>query len=149
MGRPDFLVVGAGVSGLSTAVLLAEGGHRVHVVAALPPRLTTSAMAGASWAPCLDNDERTPQWAEVTRSALESLAGQPHTGVRLVPGLEVSEDPGDPPAWATRVPQYRPWSAEERQTLWPRYHSGWHYRIPLVDMPVYLDYLADRLAAAR
>ena len=148
MGRPDILVVGAGVSGLTTAVLLAEQDYSVHVVAELPPRETTSAMAGASWAPCLHNDDRTLAWAEVTRSILEELAAEPRSGVRLVPGLEVSDEPGAPPDWAAAVDGYRPWNEDEQIKAGPRYQSGWHYRIPLVDMPAYLDYLADRLAAA-
>jgi D-amino-acid oxidase len=148
MGRPETLVVGAGVSGLTTAVYLAERHHSVHVVADQPPTLTTSAAAGASWGPYLVNDVQTVRWSEVTRSVLESISDLPRTGVRLVPGIEVSEDPGEPPEWATKVRDYRPCTAEELEALKPRYHSGWHYTIPLVDMPAYLEYLTGRLLRA-
>ena len=45
--EPDVLVIGAGVSGLTTAVCLAEAGAAVKISAALPPDRTTSAVAGA------------------------------------------------------------------------------------------------------
>ena len=41
------LVSGAGVSGLTTAICLAEAGQRVRVWTAEPPHQTTSAVAGA------------------------------------------------------------------------------------------------------
>jgi D-amino-acid oxidase len=49
----DVVVVGAGVTGLTTAVCLAEAGLRVTVVAAAPPAETTSSVAGAIWGPHL------------------------------------------------------------------------------------------------
>ena len=50
---PDVLVVGAGVSGLTTAVCLAEAGHGVEIRADRLPPDTTSAVAGALWGPHL------------------------------------------------------------------------------------------------
>ena len=45
----DVLVIGAGVSGLTTGVCLAEAGLSVLVRAERPPGETTSAVAGALW----------------------------------------------------------------------------------------------------
>lgn len=47
--QPDILVIRAGVSGLTTAICLAEAGSDVTVAAADLPLLTTSAAAGAVW----------------------------------------------------------------------------------------------------
>jgi len=47
----DVVVVGGGVIGLTTAVLLAERGVRVRVWARDPVERTTSAVAGALWWP--------------------------------------------------------------------------------------------------
>jgi D-amino-acid oxidase len=47
----EVTVVGAGVVGLTTAVLLQEAGCRVCVVSAERPERTTSAAAGALWYP--------------------------------------------------------------------------------------------------
>src|SRR5581483_12007836 len=47
-----------------------------------------------------------------------------------------------PPDWAVRV-------AGRPATELPHgFAAGWRFRIPLVDMPVYLDYLVRRLAVA-
>ncbi|WP_426509985.1 FAD-dependent oxidoreductase [Dactylosporangium sp. McL0621] len=148
MGRPDFLVVGAGVTGLTTAVYLAERQHSVHLVADRLPTRTTSAAAGASWGPYLVNDPEMIHWSDVTLKELESLCGDPRTGVRLVSGLEVSGDAGGPPEWAKKIRDYQPCSEEELDTYRPRYQTGWRYTIPLLDMPVYLDYLTQRFRAA-
>ena len=48
---PEVLVVGAGVSGLTTAVCLAEAGVGVEIRADRLPGDTTSAVAGAIWGP--------------------------------------------------------------------------------------------------
>jgi len=50
---PDVLVVGAGVTGLTTAVCLAESGRTVEIRTARLPQDTTSAVAGAIWGPHL------------------------------------------------------------------------------------------------
>jgi D-amino-acid oxidase len=52
MTSDRIVVVGAGVSGLTTAVVLAEAGHKVHVVASELPGATSLA-AGAMWGPYL------------------------------------------------------------------------------------------------
>lgn len=55
----DVLVIGAGISGLSSALALLDAGLRVTVYAAEPPHRTTSAVAGALWGPHLVGaDER-------------------------------------------------------------------------------------------
>jgi D-amino-acid oxidase len=147
MDHPGVVVVGAGVSGLTTAVALAEAGHSVRVVAELAPHETTSAMAGAIWTPGPLDDARTPHWGAVTLAALHGLADVPRSGVRIAAGLEVSAERDAPPEWARQVQGYRPWSAAEGR-MHRRYRSGWRYQTPLVDMPVYLDHLVDRLKAA-
>lgn len=47
----DVILVGSGVIGLTTAVLLAKRGRRVRVWAREPAERTTSAVAGALWWP--------------------------------------------------------------------------------------------------
>ena len=144
-GRTDVLVIGAGVSGLTTAIRLAEAGLSVRVVSADDPQHTTSAAAGASWGPYMLNDDRALHWCEVSRLALEEIALDHLSGVRLVSGLEAAAEPTEPPSWAVGVRDFRRCEAHE---LPGGYVSGWCYTIPLVDMPRYLRYLTRRLASA-
>jgi D-amino-acid oxidase len=142
--RIDVLVIGAGVSGLTTAVRFLDAGLSVRVLAARAPRHTTSAAAGASWGPYIVSDPRVLPWSDRARRVLEDLARDPATGVRLVSGLEASVESAAPPSWAIGVRGFRRCDPDE---LPDGYESGWRYTIPVVDMPRYLAYLVGRLSA--
>lgn len=72
-------VLGAGVIGLTTAIVLSEAGEEVEIVAEEldPP---TSRAAAAIWYPYHVVSDRAEAWAEETRAAL--LALPPEAGVR-------------------------------------------------------------------
>ncbi|WP_329409681.1 FAD-binding oxidoreductase [Streptomyces sp. NBC_00704] len=139
------VVIGAGVIGLTTAVLLAEAGHAVRVDAELLPADTTSAAAGASWDPFLaEPADLVERWSRETLRVLVGLGADARTGVRLVEGTHESRVPRDVPAWAPWVDAVPCDPGELR----PGYAEGWRYRAPVVDMPAYLARLVDRLTAA-
>jgi D-amino-acid oxidase len=139
------LVLGAGVSGLTSAISLAEHGLTVRMVAATPPQRSTSSMAGASWSPFMMNDDRMLSWSELTRATLEEISELPDSGVRMMEGMEADFVESEPPDWAKRVPGYRKCDSSE---LPAGYLSGWTYTIPIINMPAYLRYLTGRLRAA-
>ncbi|NYJ02045.1 D-amino-acid oxidase [Nocardioides thalensis] len=137
------IVVGAGVIGLSCAVRLAEAGHRVDVVARDLPRETTSAVAGAFWSPhgALPV-ERARAWSARSYDVFTELASDPASGVVLRPGTEVFATEQPEPEWRGAVPDLA------RETSLPEgYADGWTFTTPVVEMPLYLDWLAARLAA--
>ncbi|WJK34687.1 FAD-dependent oxidoreductase [Solwaraspora sp. WMMA2065] len=142
----DALVIGAGVSGLTTAICLAEAGLRVKIWAAEPPEQTTSYAAGAMWGPYLvEPVDRVRVWSAQTLEVLKQLATDPATGVRLVSGIEASRKPVEPPEWGNQLDGFRMCKPSE---LPDGFATGWRYTVPLVDMPVYLGYLRQRLEAA-
>jgi D-amino-acid oxidase len=146
VGDMDVLILGAGVVGLTTAVSLAEAGHSVRVQAAELSEATTSAAAGALWGPWLvEPRDRVHAWAAHTLQVLTELANTPGTGVRLASGNDVSMVEHEPPDWFSLLPTIRPCTVDE---LPPGYRHGIHYTAPLVDMPMYLNYLSARLRAA-
>lgn len=138
----DALVVGAGVSGLTTAVVLAEAGLSVRVMTCDPPSRTVSAMAGASWGPFLAGHEAVPRWSAVSRAVFVQLAAEFGTGVHLSTGVEAYQNMDAAPRWATEVPDFADCGLGEFPT---GYRGAWRYTIPLIDMPSYLGYLARRL----
>ncbi|MEO3745075.1 FAD-dependent oxidoreductase [Plantactinospora sp. B5E13] len=141
----DVLVIGAGVSGLTSAVCLAEAGLRVTVWAAEPPERTTSYAAGAMWGPYhVEPVDRVRLWSAQTLEVLRKLATDARTGVRLVPGVEASRKPVDPPEWGNQLDGFRMCEASE---LPDGFGIGWRYAAPIVAMPVYLGYLRGRLEA--
>ncbi|GAA1388353.1 FAD-dependent oxidoreductase [Catellatospora chokoriensis] len=144
MVAQEVVVIGAGVSGLTTAVRLAEAEVRVRVVAARRPSQTTSALAGASWGPYMVDDARVVGWSSATLREFERITAEGECGVRFVRGMEASVDDVDPPDWATALSDYQLCDSSE---LPDGFVVGWWHTIPLIDMPVYLRYLTGRLEA--
>ena len=135
-------VFGAGVTGLTTAVVLAEAGAAVDVVAEeIPGR--TSLAAGAMWGPYLvEPKESVDRWSQRSLEVFRDLAADPTTGVRVVTGVEASRHVDEAPDWARSLPGFTPAAPGE---LPSGFRSGYRFAVPLVDMPTYLSYLQSRL----
>ncbi|GAA2374499.1 FAD-dependent oxidoreductase [Streptomyces cuspidosporus] len=143
----DAIVVGAGVIGLTSAIMLAERGVRVAVWSRDPAGDTTSAVAGGLWWPYrVEPEEKVGAWSLRTLGVLTELAARPEeTGVRMVEGTLAGTGPEDLGPWAAEVPGLRPARREELPEGWDH---GLRARVPLVDMVTYLDYLRRRLEGA-
>ncbi|MFF1676456.1 FAD-dependent oxidoreductase [Streptomyces sp. NPDC058256] len=141
----DVIVVGGGVIGLTTAVVLAESGRRVRVWTREPAERTTSAVAGALWWPHLIRPKALARhWALQSLSVYEELAARPEeTGVRMVEGVLGESRLDEQGSWAAaRVPGMRASTAEEYAG------TGLWARLPLLDMPVHLRWLRERFLRA-
>ena len=133
------IVVGAGVVGLTCAVRLAEAGHRVDVLARDLPRETTSVVAAALWYPYLALPvDRVRVWGADSYRTFAGLAGE-ETGVRMLSGTEVHAARTPDPWWVDAVPDL------ERVPPLTGYDDAWSFTAPVIDMPVYLDWLRQRL----
>jgi D-amino-acid oxidase len=143
MGR--VLVVGGGVIGLSCAVRLLEAGHRVDVFARELPRETTSAVAAAIWYPYRARpQDRVLAWSRAAYDVFaEIAAGHPDSGVVMRAGTEVVPARDQRPWWADAVPDLR-----ETVQVPTGYEGGWTFTTPVVEMPVYLDWLTARVLEA-
>ncbi|MFE1450340.1 FAD-dependent oxidoreductase [Streptomyces olivaceoviridis] len=132
------IVVGSGIAGLTTAVLLAESGRRVRVWAREPAERTTSAVAGGLWWPYrIEPEPLVGAWALESLTVYEELADRPEeTGVRLVDGVHHGAQLDELGPWAGRVPGLRAVA------------EGLAARLPVIDMPVHLAWLRQRLAEA-
>ncbi|WP_372727691.1 FAD-dependent oxidoreductase [Nocardioides sp.] len=134
-------VVGAGVIGLTCAVRLLEAGHRVDVVARELPLETTSATAAAIWYPYRALPQgRVTDWAATSYDVFAALSQDTRTGVRMVLGTEVFTDPQTDPWWRSAVA-----NLERVSELPAGFRDGWSFRTPVVEMPVYLVWLAGRV----
>lgn len=140
----DVIVVGGGVVGLTTAVVLAESGRRVRIWAREPAERTTSAVAGGLWWPYrIEPEELVGEWALDTLAVYEELAARPdETGVRMVEGVHGETALDGLGAWASRVAGLRVATAEEYPGV------GLWARLPVIDMPVHLRWLRERFVAA-
>jgi D-amino-acid oxidase len=142
----DVLVIGAGVSGLTTAVCLAEAGRSVAIRAERLPQETTSAVAGAIWGPHLvERSDRVSRWSHQTLTTLTDLAGDVASGVRLLSGVEARRAPRGFPHWGHLLGNLSPC---DPASLPDGFVAGWRYTAPVAAMPVYLEYLLTRFRRA-
>ncbi|MFE6282054.1 FAD-dependent oxidoreductase [Streptomyces sp. NPDC057877] len=141
----EVIVVGGGVIGLTTAVVLAERGRRVRLWTRDPVERTTSAVAGALWWPYrIEPVARARAWALRSLDVYEELAGRPGvTGVRMVEGVLGETGLDEVDGWATaRLPGLRASTPAEYAG------TGLWARLPLIDMSTHLPWLRERLRAA-
>ena len=142
-------IVGAGVIGLTTALVLEELGHTVRVVATAAGEATTSAVAGAVWFPYrVGPPDRVALWAATTRAWLERHANDPATGIDVLQGFEITTEPEDATGHAPR----RPWWATHIDVVRapaPVLGSpaAWQFTAPRVEPARFLPWLAARLHA--
>jgi len=146
MVRADVIVVGCGVIGLTAAISLREAGLDADIVTAELPQDTTSSVAAAIWYPYKAYPEdRVLFWGRRTYEIFEELSNLPASGVLMREGVEIWHEPALDPWWADAVPRIRRCHKDE---LPPGYRDGHAFVAPIVEMPIYLSYLMDRLAAS-
>jgi D-amino-acid oxidase len=138
-------IVGAGVSGLTCGVVLAERGFHTAIFAKEIGQQTTSGAAAAIWFPYdAQPAEKVIPWALETYKALIDLTRDPRSGVSMIDLRQFSRT-GEVqiPDWAI------PLGAAAIDTgLRPVFKSGFSLPVPLTDTTIYLDYLAARLLRA-
>ena len=105
------------------------------------PLETTSGVAAALWYPYRAYPfERVAAWAATTYAVLARLATEEAAGVVMRTGTEVLREPTPTPWWASAVPGLT--STTEVPT---GYATGWTFEAPVVEMPLYLRWLAERV----
>lgn len=138
------VVVGAGVSGLSTVRVLLDGGHHVTIVSADPLEQTTSHLAAAVWFPTAAGPAAAvARWSSVTYQALAREAAAGVDGVYMRESVVLFRDEDGvtpPPPWVEAVGDVRRARPDE---LPPGYSFGLRFAVPLVEMPTYLPRLYD------
>jgi D-amino-acid oxidase len=138
-------VVGAGVSGLTCAVLFAERGYHTAILAEEIGACTTSAAAAAMWYPYdAGPSDKAIAWALETYRTLSDLERDAGSGVSIIE-LRTFSRTGeiDIPEWALPLGARR-----LRSKIPSSFVSGFALNVPLMDTPIYLEYLARRLGEA-
>ena len=142
-------IIGAGVSGLTCGVVLAERGFRVSIFARAIGQQTTSAAAAAVWYPYdVEPADKVIAWALETYNVLIDLGRKSGTGVSMIELRQFSRAGIiQIPDWAIPLGAQAVIPSEVEGSL-ELFKSGFSLLVPLMDTTIYLDYLASRFLAA-
>jgi D-amino-acid oxidase len=159
-------IVGAGVSGLTCAIVFAERGYRAAIFAEETGQCTTSAAAAAIWYPYdAEPTDKVIAWALETYKVIVDLRCEPISGVSMIELRTFSRTGAiQIPDWAVPLGARRLTPSAVATGLRPIQHraqrggysslfpaafsSGFAFTVPLMDTTMYLDYLAERLIKA-
>ena len=139
-------IIGAGVSGLTCAVLFAERGYRTRILAEEIGPSLTSAAAGAIWFPYdAEPFDAVIAWSLETFAVLQGLSRTPESGVSMIE-LRHFVRTGEIkiPPWAISLGAQR----LDPASIPHCFASGFTLEVPLTDTTIYLDYLAARFRRA-
>lgn len=142
MDKKEILVLGAGVSGLSTGILLLKRGYQVTIWAKDLPPNTTSNKAGAFWYPYLSNPkEKVTKWSKVTLDYLKrELVPDPKSGCLIRTVTEVFDKKMGDPWWKDAVDSYRRPTQDE---LPDGYIDAYQIEAVMMDTTIYMGYLVE------
>ncbi len=141
-GRGLISIVGCGVSGLTTAIVLQRAGYRVRIHTREMPADTTSAVAAAIWFPYKTGPlEAVNRWSRATYRVLETLSENPETGVKMVQFTEFVQSK-ESTWWLDAIPEGR-WRTATAAELTDGQTMGFVMDVPMIETPIYLPYLLE------
>jgi D-amino-acid oxidase len=137
----QILVVGAGLSGLTTAVTLLIRGHTVVVSAIDMPAVSASIIAGAIWHPFFQEpDAAYLRRAAETYSSLDKFVCDPKSGIMRRTLTEFFTTQLERLWWGSALPYARRIGATE---LNAPYQCAFQVPVLVADTPTYLAYLNE------
>ncbi len=148
MTGKNILVIGSGVSGLTSALLLMRAGHKVTIwskesAGEFP---STSYNAYAMWVPVkIDSDPRVERWTNESYSEFEKLSRDAATGVEMRKIIALKPEHSEP-WYATSLSIFRHATNEEL----PVGYADGHVleSAPVIDPTVYLPWLHNEVQAS-
>jgi D-amino-acid oxidase len=153
-------VIGAGVSGLTCAVVFAERGYQTAIFAKETGQQTTSGAAAAVWFPYhVEPAEKVIPWALATYHVLANFARMPVSGVSMIELRQFSRsgeiqiaDWAIPLGARPVIPTSPSVMSSEVETSLAIassfFKNGFSLCVPLTDTTIYLDYLVERFLKA-
>ncbi|MFT5385225.1 MAG: D-amino-acid oxidase, partial [Saprospiraceae bacterium] len=138
----NITVIGSGIIGLTTAIKLEREGYNVRIITRNLHFKTTSAVAAAIWMPFKAAPvELVNQWSLETYEVFRQQSLDPITGISMVDFIYLSQE-DNVPEWEKAAP---PGSLRKatKSELPPSYSFAYIAHVPLIETPIYLDFLFD------
>ena len=141
MTKKNCLVIGAGVSGLSSGIRLLEDGWNVTIWASDFSPNTTSDIAAALWYPFLSAPvEKTDIWGANTYDVLKKLSKENDTGISMNQTYEYFRKSQPDPSWKNVVDNFE----RTTENLPGDYTEAFTFITPIIEMSIYLEWLMER-----
>jgi D-amino-acid oxidase len=142
----NIVVVGAGISGLSTAYELLQAGHQVTVIAKEFSPNTTSNKAAAFWFPYhIRNDQRGRDWCKKSYTFFKEKSTDHSTGISMKTIIKASKKGiVDETSWLDYMPETSFSKLEETELL-NGYDKGFKATVPLIETQIFLPWLMQQL----
>lgn len=146
--RPPVTIIGAGISGLSCGIRLAEAGFAPTILARdLPPHTTAHAAAALWYIFAAEPIARTHPWALTTLEEFYRLIDSgvgAEIGLSLCRMIEVFAEPQEDPWYA---PHIRFFQRAAPSAIPAGYADALHVELPLIHPARYMPYLLERYCA--
>ena len=141
LAKDNVLVIGAGVSGLTTGISLLQEGYPVEIVAENFPPDTTSNKAAALWQPFMSGPvEKVPGWSRVSLEKYREEAKSPETGCVRTRTAFIFDKEAAEPWWKDAIEGFRRLTKEEMPA---GYVDGYEMDGIVMDTTMYMDYLVN------
>ncbi|HPH22298.1 MAG TPA: FAD-dependent oxidoreductase [Chitinophagaceae bacterium] len=142
----NIVVVGAGISGLSTAYELLQAGHRVTVMAKEFSPNITSNKAAAFWFPYhIRNDQRGRDWCKKSYSFFKEKSTDSLTGIGMISIIKASKKGvEDETSWLDYMPETS-FNKLEEAALPNGYDKGYKATVPLIETQIFLPWLMNQI----
>ena len=141
MSKGRCLVVGGGVSGLSTGIRLLEDGWAVDIWSSKFSPNTTSDVAAALWYPFLSAPvEKTNLWGSKTYDVLKEFSTNPDAGISMTQTYEYFREIQEDPSWKDSVDNFKRLTDD----LPSNYIECFSFITPIIEMPIYLKWLTKK-----
>ncbi len=140
----NVIVVGAGVIGLSTAIVLRQNGISVDIAASQVSPNTTSDVAAAFWFPYMAfPPERVNAWAQATLEHFSRIENLAEAGVQKRSAINYLGAEEELPSWAGIAGL----NNSQADCSLSGYERSVHFETYVIDMSRYMPYLHHCLAA--
>ncbi len=149
MSKQKILIVGAGISGLSTAWMIDKSKYDITIMAAKFSPDITSNRAAAFWFPYhIRNDHRGIRWCNESYEAYKAFSHNKDTGVSmqvLTKGLRKGIEDGEK-NWVDFLPEGISKMLSPQDTS-PEYDIVYEVTVPLIETQLFLPWMMHQLKA--
>ena len=141
--KKKIAVVGAGVTGLTSAIRLLEEGHSVDIHARDITPHTTSDVAAAFWCPYrVGPHDRAQEWARFTHGIFTKEMENPDCGISLTRNREIFKEPAKDPWYLDLLQNYKKIPADQ---LPETFVDAYEFDTYLIETASYMKYLHEKV----